>query len=76
MDQIERTGTLCVAEEHVARGSLASELALYLMKEGVAARVTHLCAKSHHYARYGSQTYLRKASGLDTSHLLSALNLA
>jgi len=75
-DQIERTGTLCIAEEHVAQGSFASEFALHLMKNGVAARMTHLCAKSHHYARYGSQTYLRKASGLDAQRLLSTLNLA
>lgn len=76
MAQIARTGVLCIAEEHVAQGSFASEFALHLMKNGVAARVAHLCAKSHHYARYGSQTYLRKASGLDAHSLLSTLNLA
>ncbi|MGO4808080.1 transketolase [Cupriavidus sp. 2MCAB6] len=76
MAQIERNGTLCIAEEHVAQGSFASEFALHLMKHGVAARLTHLCAKSHHYARYGSQKYLRKASGLDAHSLLSILNLA
>ncbi|WP_109126282.1 transketolase [Dyella sp. C11] len=73
MDAIKAHGKVCVAEEHVARGGFASELSLYLMRNGVAARMLHLHAKAHHYDRYGSQTYLRAQSGLDPQSLLDAI---
>ncbi|TBR36494.1 MULTISPECIES: transketolase [Dyella] len=73
LEQIDRTGHLCVAEEHVERGSFGAEFALYLMKQGKQARISHLYARAHHYPRYGSQNYLRKASGLDPQSLLLAL---
>lgn len=71
--QITAHRALCLAEEHVAWGGVASDLAIYLMKRGIAATLTHLCARAHHYPRYGSQTYLRAQSGLDPQSLLAAI---
>jgi len=71
--QIAALGRLCIAEEHVERGGFASEFALYLMRNGIGAQLKLLCARAHHYARYGSQSYLRKESGLDPEHLLRTL---
>ena len=74
IEQIQESGSLCVAEEHVARGSFASELALNLMEHGTSPRrFVHLFARAHHYERYGSQPYLRKQSRLDPASLLAAI---
>jgi transketolase len=73
LDQVRNSGQLYVAEEHVAQGSAAAEFAMCLMERGIPARLTHLHARAHHYARYGSQTYLREQSGLDPQSLLAAL---
>jgi transketolase len=65
---------VCVAEEHVARGSFGAELALYLAERGVhPAGYRHLHARSHQYERYGSQSYLRAQSGLDAKALLDTI---
>jgi transketolase len=74
--QIIDAGEICVVEEHVARGSFGSELALYLLSNQIFAKLHHLHAKAHHYPRYGSQNYLRQASGLDPQSLLGSLGLA
>jgi transketolase len=71
--RVSTTRQVCVAEEHVAHGSFASELAMYLLERGIAAKMTHLCARAHHYSKYGSQTYLRAQSGLDPQGLLNAI---
>ena len=76
LDQIRGSKDLYVAEEHVAQGSAAAQLAMYLMGEGISVRLTHLHARAHHYERYGSQTYLRAQSGLDPQSLLAALGAA
>lgn len=73
MKRVAAHGRLCIAEEHVAHGSFASEFALYMLGQGVFARMQHLCARAHQYSRYGSQNYLRAQSGLDPRSLLSAL---
>lgn len=73
LDQIKDGTRVYIAEEHVARGSFASELALYMLENDIFARLTHLGAKAHHYATYGSQKYLRGESGLDPSSLINAL---
>ncbi len=73
MARAAASGHIYVAEEHVAHGGFASELAMYMLKNGISAKMNHLCARSHHYARYGSQTYLRAQSGLDPQSLLSAI---
>jgi transketolase len=75
--QLARASILCVAEEHVQRGGLGSELAFTLLDGDLTAgRFVHLCAKAHHYDRYGSQGYLRRISGLDAQSLLSAIGQA
>ena len=38
-------------------------------------RFVHLCARAHHYDRYGSQPFLRRLSGLDPGSMLAALAL-
>lgn len=74
VNQILTDGRVYIAEEHVAQGSFASELAMYLLERGMSARLIHLCARAHHYSGYGSQAYLRSKSGLDPGSLISALN--
>jgi transketolase len=74
LEQIRNSDHLCVAEEHVARGSFASELLLHLAHRGsTPSHFVHLHARAHHYERYGSQGYLRKQSHLDVPSLLTAL---
>ncbi len=74
LQQIHHSPQLVVAEEHVQRGSFASELVLYLAALGIAIpKLTHLYARAHHFSRYGSQPYLRKQSLLDPQSMLMAL---
>ena len=75
LDQISKCTILCVAEEHVRRGGFGSELALYLAESCIPVRrFQHLHARAHHYDRYGSQTFLRRLSGLDPDGMLAALS--
>ena len=72
--QLAQCITLCVAEEHVKRGGLGAEMAFAMAEGRVAVRhFVHLHAQSHHYERYGSQSYLRSQSGLDPRSLVAAL---
>ena len=72
--QMGRAPALCVAEEHVRRSGFGSELALFLADRGIAIRrFHHLYARAHHYERYGSQTFLRRLSGLDVDSMMAAL---
>lgn len=72
--QIEASTSLSVAEEHVRRGGFGSELMLHLADRGIKVRrFRHLYALAHHYASYGSQSFLRKLSGLDPDSVLAAL---
>lgn len=74
LQQIYHSPQLVVAEEHVQRGSFASELVLYLAALGIAIpKLKHLYARAHHFDRYGSQPYLRKQSLLDPQSMLMAL---
>jgi transketolase len=74
IDQIAASGALLTVEEHVARGSLAGELALALAEQGrVPKRFRALHARSARYERYGSQPWLRKESGLDPQAVVCAL---
>lgn len=66
---------LIVAEEHVARGGVGAEMALYLAEQTIRMPVfRHLRAQSHHYDAYGSQPYLRKQSGLDAASMLACIS--
>jgi len=72
--QIIRGPGLFVAEEHVRRGGFGSELALHLAESGVGVRRFRcLCARAHHYDRYGSQPFLRRQAGIDANSMLAAL---
>ncbi len=72
--QSEQASGLCVIEEHVRHGGFASDLLLHFAERGITVRnFRHLYARAHHFDRYGSQSYLRKASGLDVDSLLVAL---
>ena len=74
IDQIKSGRGLCVAEEHVARGSFGAELALHLAELGVhPSSFKHLCARTHIYDEYGSQTFLRVKSGLDPTTILAVV---
>ena len=68
--------SLCVAEEHVARGGFGSELMLHLAERAIGVRgFRHLHALSHRYDGYGSQAWLRRQSRLDAEAMLDALAL-
>jgi transketolase len=72
--QIGLAPALLVAEEHVRRSGFGAELALHLADRGIRVpRFHHVHARAHHYERYGSQTYLRRQSGLDVDTVLSVL---
>jgi transketolase len=72
--QIEKTSSLCVAEEHVRHGGFGSDLLLYLAEKDIMVhRFRHLYARAHHFERYGSQNYLRKQSLLDVESILALL---
>jgi transketolase len=73
-EHISGGAELIVIEEHVSRGSLGSEIALYLLAQSIVPKVfKHFFAKSHTYSFYGSQDYLRKQSGLGTEEILRAI---
>ncbi len=75
LEQLGASSLLCIAEEHVRRGSFASELMLHLADRGISApRLVHLHARAHHYKRYGSQPFLRKQSSLDAPSMMAALD--
>ena len=73
LGQIASGSGLMVVEEHVARGSFASELAIFLLNNGIAiGSFEHINAQSHTYDFYGSQNYLRKQSNLDVETICTA----
>lgn len=74
IEQIKKGGKLIVAEEHVEFGSLGSQLALHLLKEQISiGDFVHLCAKNHVFDQYGSQSFLRKKTGIDAATLMQAI---
>ncbi|MCX7220871.1 MAG: transketolase, partial [Burkholderiales bacterium] len=76
LNQIQKSGTLCVVEEHVKHGGFGSDLLLYLANSQISVHnFRHLYARAHHYERYGSQKYLREQSALDINSLLAALEI-
>jgi len=64
----------CIAEEHVAQGSFASQFVLYLATNGVGVKaIKTMHARAHLYERYGSQGFLRGQSRLDVPSMLSTI---
>jgi len=62
---LERSGSLCVVEEHVAAGGVGQMLALYLLRQGIRVGFEHVCAQGYPSGLYGSQNFHRKECGLD-----------
>lgn len=72
--RIVTSSEVVVAEEHVSRGGFGADLALHLAHHGVGLRrFIHLHARAHHFERYGSQSFLRRQSGLDPASALQAI---
>jgi transketolase len=72
--RIAAGASVVVAEEHVRQGGFASQLLLYLAERQITVgQFHHMYARAHHFERYGSQTFLRCQSQLDSASLLSVL---
>lgn len=72
LDQIEASGAVVAVEEHVRQGGFGVDLLAHLIDTGITLRAfQHLHARQHNYGRYGSQSYLRRLSGLDPTSLLA-----
>ncbi len=71
---LARAELLVIAEEHVAQGGAAQQIALTLATAGL--RVPRLIARSakHQFERYGSQGWLRRAAGLDAESVLKCFS--
>lgn len=74
LSQIQQSMKLCVAEEHVQNGGLASQLLLYFAEKQIKfPEFKHLYARAHHFETYGSQNFLRIQSGLDSTNVALTL---
>jgi transketolase len=74
---IEASGAVCVYEEHVAHGGVASMLGLWLLLTGMPVRrFRALSAAESASGRSGSQVYLRQMGGLGPDALLAAIKEA
>lgn len=71
LEDIRHSDVLCVAEEHVAHGSVGSMLAAELLARGcVPKRFVQRIALGYPSGRYGSQKFHRRECGLDAAALL------
>jgi transketolase len=74
IEQLSSARGLCIVEEHVRHGGLASELALLLLERKIEVGIFHhLYARAHHYAAYGSQNFLRSQSRIDIHSVISVV---
>ena len=74
IEQLSSARGLCIVEEHVRHGGLASELALLLLEKKLeVGAFHHLYARAHHYAAYGSQNFLRSQSRIDIHSVISVV---
>jgi transketolase len=78
VDALQRSGRLCVVEEHVAHGGAGQALATWCLQECIVLRsFRHLAAQGYRSGTYGSQGFHRRESGLDGDSILGAtLDLA
>ena len=73
--EIEESGALLVAEEHVATGGAGQALASCLLERGVRVRsFEHAFARGYPSGRYGSQAWHRCESGLDPMSLAQRIS--
>lgn len=69
--QLNRDGRLVVIEEHIRQGGVGSQMASWILESGLSIRsFRHLFVKSLAMGVYGSQTFLRRQSGLDPDTIL------
>jgi transketolase len=74
IEQLSSARGLCIVEEHVRHGGLASEIALFLLEKKLEVGIFHhLYARAHHYAAYGSQNFLRAQSRIDIHSVMSVV---
>jgi len=72
--QLRDSRRLCVVEEHVSRGGLGSELALFSLKSQWRLEdFHHLFARAHHFSSYGSQSFLRIQAGIDLQSVMAVV---
>ena len=70
LDRLETGAHLVVIEEHIVHGGAGAMLAHRLLTEGVSVRkLTNLNAAGLAPGVYGSQTFLRRHSGLDPANI-------
>ncbi len=69
MMSLNRTKKLLVIEEHVSRGGLGENLALFIVKHQLNCQFIHRFALGYPNGLYGSQDYHQKLSGLDQQSL-------
>lgn len=73
IEALERTRRLIVVEEHVAQGGAGQQLAIWALERGIALETfRHLHAQGYPSGTYGSQAFLRRASGLDPESIARA----
>lgn len=66
---------LCVAEEHVAQGSVGMSLVNNLLENGLfCQRYKHIYARGYPTGTYGSQEFHRRENGLDYDSLLEVVH--
>lgn len=75
VNQIEQRG-LCVAEEHMTHGSAGQKLAGVLLSKGLKPRrYIQFTASGYPSNLYGSQSFHRRESGLESDQILRQLNI-
>lgn len=66
---LQRTKKLLIVEEHVSRGGVGENLALFLVKHRINCHFIHRFAVGYPNGLYGDQNYHQKLSGLDAESL-------
>jgi transketolase len=73
-DRVQKSRRLCVVEEHVEHGGLGGMVCRWLVERGISLRAfRHLHARSYPCSLSGSQSYLRRQSGLDPDSIRAAV---
>ena len=73
MEDLSRSSTVTVAEEHVAHGSAGHALSMALLqRQCMPPSLKHITALGYPSGRYGSQKFHRAECGLDSVTLLGA----
>jgi transketolase len=74
VSEIEASGTLLVAEEHVSTGGAGERIARCILERGLRVpRFELACAQGYPSGSYGSQAWHRRECGLDAQSLLERM---